>query len=534
MGIPSFYRRLSVVHKGLIGKQRGNKTAALYFDFNCLIYHVARRPDMPVYTTQTHSQWEKTLLEKINDYVVHVWRQGGEPPEVFLAVDGVVPLAKIKQQRLRRFKSAWLVEEERRLGLRVDNGVSWDTNSITPGTAFMEKLGASLRQLCIQKGSGWSVSTAEEQGEGEQKIMRLLRSRSLETYDGSLLIYGLDADLILLSLLNGIGRGFDQCYLMREDEEFGKKYPGEKESFSYFSLPVLAKSLWKDFESLNLEQKTRRIVNYVAGMSLLGNDFLPHSLSVKVKEDGHEVLSKCLLAFEAEGQFLVEQKNGQWKFNREVLQRLLELWSEKEEDSILYGIRKKLLLRNTMNLVDAEQVFQHRPSEWAVEKEITRWVKQEDGKSRLTFLPTWKETYASVWNKGVSLPTLCEQYLYGLQWILDYYTGQQPVPTTWMFPTSLPPLWSQLVAFLKANPSEPLSQILFWSRIQPQQQLAMVLPLSSWYLLRDKHLRQLPLSHPQFWPREFSFFSVGKTMMWECEPDICHLPLSVVLEKPVS
>ena len=534
MGIPSFYRRLCVAHKGLIGKQRGVKTAALYFDFNCLIYHVARGNNMPVYTAQTHALWEKTLLEKINDYVVHVWRQSGEPPEVFLAVDGVVPLAKIKQQRLRRFKSVWLVEEERRLGLRNDNGEAWDTNAITPGTAFMEKLGISLRQLCIQKGSGWSVSGADEAGEGEQKIMRVLRSRSPEQYDGSLLIYGLDADLILLSLLNGLARGFDQCYLMREDEEFGKKYPGEKESFSYFSLPILAKSLWNDFESLTADQKCRRITNYVAGMSLLGNDFLPHSLSIKVKEDGHEVLSKCLLSFEAEGQFLVFLQDGKWIFDFGVLQRLLELWSEKEEEYILHGIRKKLLLRNTMNLVDAAQVFQHRPLEWAVEKDVTHWVKQEDGKSRLTFLPTWKETYAVTWNKGVENSFMCAQYLYGLQWILDYYTGQRVVPTTWMFPTSLPPLWSQLVTYLKTKPNAKTNPVSKAVSIAPQQQLAMVLPLSSWYLLRDKRLRQLPFTHPQFWPRAFSFFSVGKTMMWECEPDICHLPLSVVFEKAVN
>ena len=111
MGIPSFYRRLSIAHKGLIGKDRGLKTAALYFDFNCLIYSVVRSPSMPVYTAATHNEWEAALLHEINVYIVKVWTEAGSPNEVFLSVDGVVPVAKIKQQRLRRFKSSWLVKE---------------------------------------------------------------------------------------------------------------------------------------------------------------------------------------------------------------------------------------------------------------------------------------------------------------------------------------------------------------------------------------------------------------------------------------
>ena len=528
MGIPSFYRRLSVVHKGLITKDRGTKAAALYFDFNCLIYHVARSKKMPAYSVITHKEWEAKLLENIQQYIVHVWRQGGEPSEVFLAVDGVVPLAKIKQQRLRRFKSAWLVEEERQLGIRETHGESWDTNSITPGTLFMEKLGTSLRSLCKQRGKGWSVSDAEEPGEGEQKIMRLLRQRNPQDYNGSVLVYGLDADLILLTMLNGVGRGLQNCFLMREDEEFGRKNPAELEAFSYFNMNKLPPSLWKDFNSLTDEQKSARIRNYVAGMSLLGNDFLPHSLSMKVREDGHEQLAKDLLELEAKGlSFLVQDSSGQYVIQKDVLLSLVSKWATDEDATILDSIRKKLVMRHTVNQVDAEQVLQNRPLEWSVEAEAVQWEKGEGGKSRLSFRGGWRSVYHEKWNKQTPMETLCQQYLYGLQWIIHYYTGQQEVPNTWMYPTSLPPFWSDLAQFLKSGQS--------WTGlayqkipIQPQQQLAMVLPLSSWYLIRDKSLRGLPQTQCQYWPSKFGFFSVGKRFLWECEPEIPHLPLSVI------
>lgn len=525
MGIPSFYRRLSIAHKGLISKDRGAKVAALYFDFNCLIYSVVRSPSMPVYTASTHAEWETALLREINVYILKVWTEAGSPPEVFLSVDGVVPVAKIKQQRLRRFKSSWLVKEEISRGIRPA-GESWDTNAITPGTLFMEKLGKSLLELCQRRGKGWSVSGADEPGEGEQKIMRLLRSRDPTSYDGSILVYGLDADLILLTLLNGVGRGFSACYLMREDKEFGQKSLQEND-FSYLCMNKLPELLWKDYKTLTPDQQRIRIQTYVCGMSLLGNDFLPHSLSVHVRDDGHECLSRDLLALEKEGKYLLTtDKTGLQTLNFECLKALISKWAEQEESAILQTIRKKRAMRNSIVQVDAEQVLQALPLEWDVEQEVVTYKKQEDGKFRIEFLPTWKRVYCEKWLKNHNMDDLVNQYIYGVQWIYDYYTGQRAIPLTWMFPASLPPLWSDLAAKIPDQaPRIEASDI----QLLPQQQLSMVLPLSSWYLIRQPKFRTLPIQYPQYFPKGFGFFSVGRRHLWECEPNICHLPISLVI-----
>jgi 5'-3' exoribonuclease 2 len=523
MGIPSFYRRLSIGHKGLIGKDRGQKTAALYFDFNCLIYTVVRSPAMPPYSASSHKEWEAILYNEICKYILLVWTYAGSPSEVFLSIDGVVPLAKIKQQRLRRFKSAWLVKEELSRGIRTP-GDSWDTNAITPGTAFMDGLGQKLQDFCKQRGKGWSVSTASEPGEGEQKIMQRLRNRTPESFDGSLLIYGLDADLILLTLLNGVGKGFQHCYLMREDKEMGK--PELQNEFSFFSMNKLPELLWRDFASLSFDQKLSRIQNYVCGMSLLGNDFLPHSLSIHVRDDGHEILSRDLVSFEKEGKALLQKgDDGLLTLNQECLRELLSNWSQQEENTILQMIRKKQSFKHQTNQVDAEQVLQALPLEWDVEREVVLYKKNDEGKYRIEFLPRWKQVYHEKWLKGHSIQDLTRHYVYGVQWVFDYYTGQRPIPNTWMYPCSLPPLWSELISHLPLNANDTT---IAYQEIQPQQQLSMVLPLSSWYLIRDKKYRSLPFDYPQYFPRLFSFYSVGKRHLWECEPDICHLPLFLI------
>ena len=511
MGIPSFYKRLLTVHKGLVTKQHAT-VSALYLDFNCLIYYCARRPGILPYDSANHDTWESNLLVEIVKYVSQLWREAGQPPEVFLAVDGVVPLAKIKQQRLRRFKSVWLSQEERALGIRT--GSSWDTNCITPGTLFMEKLGLALKTLC-SKHSGWSVSDAAEAGEGEQKVMTKLRGKKA---GDSVIIYGLDADLILLSLLNGKARDISVC-LMREDTEFGLK----GESYSYLSVDVLAESLWSDFGSLSLVQKEQRIQNYVAGMSLLGNDFLPHSLSIKVREDGHERLARDLLELEKEGiPFLTSTAKYQ-EVNREALFILFEKWSKEEENLVCHSLKKKFQMKGRVNLSDPAAVLSSRPLEWAIEREVLLIKKDKEGKSQWSLLPSWRSVYHEKWMNDVDIDSACSQYIYGIQWIYDYYTGQRPVNLFWMYPVSLPPLWSDL--FLFRNKSCTV-EIVAHKPLKPQGQLALVLPLGSWHLIRDKQLRELPYKYPQYWCSRFSFFSVGRSMLWECEANIPFFPVS--------
>jgi 5'-3' exonuclease len=491
MGIPSYYKKLSDRVKGLLCKSYEGKASALYFDFNCMIYHVARRPNstLPPYPGDDgKEEWERLLLEDIVKYIVKIWQDVGQPPEVFLAVDGVVPMAKIKQQRLRRFKSVWLTEEEKKEGTR-DNAPSWDTNCITPGTSFMKRLTRRLQDLC-KKHAHWSISGAEEPGEGEHKIMKKLRARS-ESSD-PVLIYGLDADLILLTLLNAKS----PAYLVREDSAMGHVQLNQfgEEEVSYFSVEVLKKTLPPDMS----------ILNYVTGMSLLGNDFLPHSLSVKIRDDGHDRLLRSLKTHS-----LVQTENGLTTVNHEGVLDLLREWAEEEEKRVLHTFKKKLQMRGRM-----ERTLENKPMEWMVEDGLL--TKTDEWRIH----PVWKDTYRKSWlqcHTNTDTAKLCQEYMFGLQWIVNYYTGQQEVNFQWCFPRLLPPLWCDLVDFLErdsykeipASPSSP---------IQPHEQLAMVLPLESWHLVEEPSLRSLPALIPQFWPESFGFFSAGRTRMWECEP----------------
>jgi 5'-3' exoribonuclease 2 len=132
----------------------------------------------------------------------------------------------MNQQRSRRFRAAQEAkdkEEERIESIKMfealghpvseetKNQKSWDSNAITPGTPFMELLSSALTWWVHYKFStdpGWKdlkvfISDASVPGEGEHKIVDWVRrQRSNTGWDPntSHVIYGLDADLIMLSL----------------------------------------------------------------------------------------------------------------------------------------------------------------------------------------------------------------------------------------------------------------------------------------------------------------------------------------------
>jgi 5'-3' exonuclease len=510
MGIPSYYKRLATSIKNIVVPHRKDgafKAGALLFDFNCMIYQIIRDPKLrpfPGYADEYEAvQWEKEVCEKIVEYTLHVWREVGKPKTVFLGIDGVVPMAKIRQQRLRRFKSIWTAAEEQSRGLRPSDKIHWDTNAITPGTLFMERLAQRLEQLC--KVQGWKLSDASETGEGEHKCMDFWRSGHIT--EGPIVIYGLDADLILLSLLTGQLAGSKYpVYLFREITEWEGGKDGVSE-FMRFSVDELSACLLKNRIEGTLSE-TEWFIDYIAGMSLLGNDFVPHSLSFKIREKGHEILLRLLSKLHVSGGRLVTVDRV---YNKAGLLFILKDLAVNEETAILSAIKHK---GQRINYED----WNMRPCEWRVEEKL---LCAERG----ILFNNWEDYFYKGWfGSGVSKYPVASEYLSGLQWILDYYTGQK-VNRTWFYPWGLPPTWKTLLHYL--NESELPAKMANTSQdIQPQEQLAMVLPLESWNFIRDPALRTLPQKLPHYWPKSYGFFSAGKTFMWECEPEIPILTIS--------
>lgn len=484
MGIPSYFRRILQRWPACLRRNVPSGVEALCFDFNCLIYRCLKAPSMPAWSEDSNEAFESALLEEVNRTVQEIWVFSGRPAKVLLAVDGVVPMAKIRQQRVRRFKSAWLTAT-------VSSAEpTWDKNAITPGSAFMDKLTQSLTVL-VGRHKGWELSSVREPGEGEHKVMRWLRANPCNAC-----VYGLDADLILLTMIAAAQTGKQLC-LLREKQEFGgKPVGGVAEGPQEYQVLDMT-----EFQKKLRVEGLESTLNYVALMSLMGNDFLPHGLTHSLTDDGHEYVLEEM----KRGTRLVGEGG---LLNVEALRDLMRRWSADEPQRLLATIRKKQE-QAERGVGKGMDVSEGLPLQWMVERAILAGGQLAAG---------WRDTYWEFVHTGASndpetRQRLCAEFFKGCQWILDYYIGGRLVDMGWMFPAWVPPLWSELTTAALPGGAEAGAG----SPPTPEEQLAMVLPLASWGLIRDRKHRALPARLPQLWPTGFSFVSVGRKWLWQCE-----------------
>jgi 5'-3' exoribonuclease 2 len=178
----------------------GEEMDNLYLDMNGIVHPCSHPEDRPPPAN------EEEMMVAIFEYTERVVNMVRPRKLLMIAVDGVAPRAKMNQQRSRRFRSAQdaaekdkatadFHAEQRAKGLAADgedgDGTTdapkkpWDSNSITPGTPFMDLLAASLRYWVAYKSStdpAWEklkiiISDATVPGEGEHKIMNFVRSQ---------------------------------------------------------------------------------------------------------------------------------------------------------------------------------------------------------------------------------------------------------------------------------------------------------------------------------------------------------------------
>ena len=253
---------------------------------------------------------EEDIFLSIFSYIEHLFSTIKPRKFFFLAVDGVAPRAKMNQQRSRRFRTAQEARDQRekaiRRGEELPKEDPFDSNCITPGTAFMARLSKQLEYFVAKKvseDSNWRsvrvvLSGHDVPGEGEHKIMEYIRTaRSQPGYNGNTrhCLYGLDADLIMLSLVS-----HDPHFaLLREHVAFGPRRSrpttqgGQK--FYLLHISLLREYLELEFTSLRevlpFKYDLENIIDdYILLHIFVGNDFLPHLPGLHINEGALELL----------------------------------------------------------------------------------------------------------------------------------------------------------------------------------------------------------------------------------------------------
>lgn len=425
MGIPSYFSYIIKKYEKTIMKtpERGY-FQSLFMDCNSVIYDALKNIE---FTDQ--NTYERDIVDfvisKIEDYIQLI-----KPSNtIFLAFDGVAPFAKMKQQKQRRYKSDFLSS-------RSADQSKWSSCNITPGTKFMAYLSSKLETYFCDA-SKYNVqelimSSSNEHGEGEHKLFHHIKKCD---YSNDLVaLYGLDADLIMLSIFHL--QNTKNVYTFRETPDY---YQEELDSeFLFLDIRYLSDRI---LDEISPNHEKDRLYDYIFLCFLLGNDFMPHFPALNIRTHGIDTLLQVYLKVlgNKPGKHFVKNGKIVWYHFYLFIKELCK--SEHEFLLQEYDIRNKHA-RKSWTKFDEEMFINNLPIIYRGEE--TYIMPNERG---------WEQRYYfSMFDTNVKsqpdfIKNVCVNYLEGLEWVYHYYNGDC-INWKWSYKYDYPPLLTDLAKYI--------------------------------------------------------------------------------------
>ncbi len=567
MGVPGFFAWLLKNYKSeqIILTECGKIIDILYIDANCLFHPQCFKilnHYISIKQNISKNKLEDQMFQRCVDFIDFLIKYVSPTTHVYIAVDGPAPMAKVNQQRKRRYKSnieSKLINEIKQRYSKSTSTI-WSNTSITPGTEFMEKLhNHILNYITTTKpimNINFTYSSYHTIGEGEHKILQHIKSlKGLE----NICIYGLDADLIFLSLASNR----PNIFLLREELNNNKPkqdkldktdktnktnvLPDISEDLCYVSIDETRKCINYQFEQFNQVNQRNKTINtettidltndFIVLCFLLGNDFIPNIPSVDIKTRSLEFILSIYMKISNEiNSTLIIITDNCPKLNMIFFTKLVNLIGLNEEYyfSKIYLPHLDRLNNYKCKSDDAydleifllENLYQIRGNN---DLDDVKLGKIDHSVAKFNYYNHYCHEKA---NQSHLINNICENYLKGIKWTIDYYFSKcSSYDYQYIYPMA--PFCSDLYNYLNKQNTIDLNSIKFESNIilTPFMQLLSVIPPSCSDLLPKSYSNIMhnfnQLSY--LFPLEVKMDYLCKDTLHKCMPLVCNVDLHKVL-----
>lgn len=471
-----------------------SKVSSLFMDFNGIIHNARSKiyldgetKNMTQEEIKERESKRRKLLKKNKDVleaehivkVIEIMEEAiktfNPVDNLFIAVDGMVNSGKLSQQKGRRFKTG---KETQNDELKV-----FDSNSITPGTNFMIKLDKALEEWFQTHHQTLSTkviySSHLVSGEGEHKIFDYIRRGDYIKGEGMNIIYGLDNDLIILSVLSPL----EDFYM----------YPEDRSQKQMVHVDRLREIIIEEMRFPGSDEK-RLLQDFCVVTTLLGNDFLhkfPNFLELR------KSFPFIFKIYKFVKKHLTDENNNI------IWQHYLKYLITADN----YNNSKNKYFTYINYYLSTKENGQYIPFP-EYEKNITA---NEEGGLNFNMIQFAKDWYSKQFNKdmvqwdgeivddysGRLVREMCVNYLQMVQWVQYYYTkGYRYVSDFEFYHYTFNPLMGSVIKVLsqmiKENKTTVLRDVVRDKgdiKITPVHQLLSVLPKSSSDLLPKGYKR---------------------------------------------
>ena len=560
MGVPGFFAWLLKTHKNdqFIFNNINKTVSSLYIDANCLFHPRCFKVLSELTDEKDIDKLEDAMIENIINYTSDIIDFVCPQDLVYIAVDGVAPLAKISQQRKRRFRSVQdrdIYESIKNKYNKPNNGV-WTNTVITPGTCFMEKLHIRLIEYCEtrKKKSKCNIiySSYHSPGEGEHKILQHIKCKKKLTNKVNI-VYGLDADLFFLTIASEI----QNIYLLREESHIQNRENSDSENLCYVSIDKTKEGFNKMMHKL-LKEKIDNIDKYNENFCvddidfcddfificyLLGNDFLPHFPSIDIKKNGLDiVIDSYCDTFLYYKKNLLCRKNAKIHINNEIFCDFIRELSNREENFF------KFVLPEYENRKKRKKCFSRDKYEieiWNIDNmmniDINDPIKIGKGDLHDYKFRYYEHYFHTTYYQQETINDVCKNYLEGLKWVTEYYFDKC-CNWKWQYKYNHAPFISDIYLYMLNNNININIDVNIYDEknggpIDCFTQLLCVIPPKCSNIL-PKNMRYLITSIESpvidMFPTYITLDCINKDQFWQCIPNVPYLDVNRIEQSIVN
>lgn len=458
MGVPGYFSRVLRANPAAVSSIPPAACSYLLVDFNCVVHRqVAVGSSADEREAQTAQDViDKTLAYLANE-VVGACKLAANAT-VLVAADGPPPLAKMMQQRGRRFISRYKCPASAGppAPAHLRGSDPFNRSDITPGTPFAARLDSAVRELCGalhrsgRFGGGVVYSGTDEPGEGEHKIMRALRGAERTDSSGRPVIYGLDADLLLLSMLHGSRTGAWPVVAREADALGASANGGAGVGLCFVDLQAVCPKIAGGSDK-------KRVGNHVVCSFLCGNDFLPPLSCLSVQDgwiDKLREMSADLDLAAASASSAASSSSGGLAVDASQLAVLLARLAGREDADFFRADDRYWKARPRVD--SASEAWNSHPL-------INR---DETLRSVAPGTPGWRRRfYGRVMGirHGEDVSRACSEYAAGIAWCAAYYSGGHGAlgdEPSWFYPFHYGPASADLANHVALDAGSPGNALL--------------------------------------------------------------------------
>jgi len=526
MGIPSYFSYIIKNYPNIIKKFKQDfKIDNLFLDSNSIIYDCLRDIDY----NNNDNEYERNLINVVCNKIEYYIQQLSPSNIVYISFDGVAPVAKLNQQKNRRYKS-WFINEYE------SNENKWDSTAITPGTEFMNKLNLQLkyhfRMAKKYNVNNIIISGSDLPGEGEHKIFEYIRENK-HINNEKTVIYGLDADLIMLTI-NHLSY-CSNMNLFRETPDFIKSIDQTLDPNYLYVIDILQFKehlvyYLNNDKNPKTEVEQNRIYDYIFICFMLGNDFLPHFPALNIRTNGIDILLNTY-------RNILGSKQKNIINNGKIIWRNFKLLIKELADNEEQFIQQEYYIRNKqeyrlnkekrknnnedINLNKYEKELLNAPCK---ERELEKYINPED--------KYWESRYYDmlfdididdVHRKQISI-----NYLEGLEWTWKYYYSGC-IDWRWKYNYHYPPLLQDLIKYIPYFEGDLLEE-KNKNPVKEEVQLCYVLPKNSLHFLPIRIKNYLLSNYAEYYRLDYEFTWAYCKYFWECHVNFPSIEISQLEE----